>query len=104
MTLAHAPPGSEWEPIVVSFAPPMFCDDLRATCDEYRGACVAFVDDATEYRRDLLAILPNPDGNISVMTRVRRCGMRHTSHAATRLRLLKIRREGDSSRPYRIAA
>lgn len=68
MTLSLAPLGSDWERFVGGFAPLMFCDDLRATCEEYKAAGVEFIEEPTEYPWGLQAILADPDGNSIVLT------------------------------------
>lgn len=68
MTIAYAGPGTDWEKFVGGFAPLMFCDDLRQTCQDYASRGVEFIEEPTEYPWGLQAMLADPDGNTIVMT------------------------------------
>ena len=68
VTLALGAPGTDWEKFVGSFAPLMFCDDLRNTCAVYESRGVEFVEMPTEYPWGLQAMIADPDGNTIVLT------------------------------------
>ncbi len=68
MTIAYGGPGTDWEALVGGFAPLMFCDDLRATYEQYLERGVDFTEEPTQYPWGLQAMLKDPDGNTIVLT------------------------------------